>query len=385
MADESEGNSDEHTTSHGELTLYLFVAGILPTAGISTLDKSLERFSGENRKEELSMTAQWKPVAALVLLAAVVITGVAVSVLPSSERTLPREFIRAIETPDHSLTQIRLGPDDESLLAGSASGAVFSVRLESDSVQQLAPATNDPLTCLSESPDGLVMAAAASGRLRAWTRGDWKVSPVASPQVAVTAIAFGIEGTKRRILLGLNDGRIVVRSSDGDRIRETSQRSIHSLVVLPDGSTLIAAGSDGTIAWLDTDSVRVIGTFRGHRTAVSSLALSPDATQVASGDWDGSIRVLDVGSRKEQAIGKQPEGVSSLAWRDSGLISAGWDGHIRSWSVQKDSLQLTRDIDTGRPIHQLTVSRDGERAASVSGSSLIELWDLRETSPQQPL
>lgn len=310
--------------------------------------------------------------------AMLVVAGVYVAAT-SASRQLPPEFARSIETPTESLTLVRFGPEGKSLLAGGATGAVVAVTLDTDRVQTLAQANDDPLTCLVEFPDGLILAGAASGHLRAWTRPELKKTPASSPKLAVTCAAFGIEQTGRRLVLGLSDGRVVITTPEGEQILATRHRGVKSLLITPDGKTLISSGSEGLVLWLDADSGSLLGEFKGHRTEVSSLVLSPDATRIASGDWNGELRILDVKTRREMVTTQQPEAVSGLAWRGERLVSASWDGRIRVWNVAAKSLDLAFEIDTGRPIHGLSVSPDGTLAATVCGESTIELWQLPDS------
>jgi WD40 repeat protein len=317
----------------------------------------------------------------ILLIGVVLLTGllgagfVFLKSQPAS-RTLPSEFVRPIETSAGTLTMVRFGPEGKSLLAGGATGEVVSVTLEPDRVQQLAPPTDDSLTCLAESPDGLILAGAASGRLRAWERPELTPTPVSSPKLAVSAVAFGIERTERRMVLGLSDGRIVITSPEGEKIQQTKHRGVKSLLMTPDGPTLISSGSEGLILWSDAETGSLIGEFEGHRTEVASLVLSPDGTQVASGDWNGEIKVLDVRTREEVASVQQPDAVSGLVWNGERLISASWDGWIRSWRVASGKLAEDHSFDSGAPIHSLAVSPDGSLAATTHGSANIDLWQL---------
>jgi WD40 repeat protein len=291
-------------------------------------------------------------------------------------RTLPAEFVRQIETFAGSLTMVRFAPDGKSLLAGGASGEVIAVSLDPERIQQLAPATDDPLTCLAESPDGLILAGAASGRLRAWKRPQLEVTPVASPKVAVTAAAFGIERTERRLVLGLSDGRIVITSPEGEHVRKTKHRGVKSLLITPDGTTLVSSGSEGLILWSDSESGSLSGEFQGHRAETASLVLSPDGTMIASGDWDGRLKILEVRTHTEVAGLQLADAVSGLAWPGERLISASWDGMIRSWRYESGKLIDEYSFDTGAPIHSLTASPDGSLLATAHGGTDVVLWQF---------
>ncbi len=310
------------------------------------------------------------------LLAVLIAIAIAFLARRQPARVLPAEFVRSLETSAESLTMVRFAPDGKSLLAGGATGAVVSVELEPDRIQQLAPPTDDPLTCLAESPDGLILAGAASGRLRAWERPGLETTPVASPKLAVTAAAFGIERTERRLVFGLSDGRIVISSPDGQHVRLTKHRGIKSLLMTPDGATLISSGSEGLILWSDSESGSLIGEFKAHRAEVAALELSPDGTRIAAGDWNGHLKIIDVRTRQEVASAQQLDAVCGLAWTGERLLSASWDGWIRSWRFEAGKLVDAHGFDTGAPIYGLAVSPDGARIATVHGAGSIDLWQF---------
>ena len=74
--------------------------------------------------------------------------------------------------------------------------------------------------------------------------------------------------------------------------------------------------------------------FRGHEKGVSSVTFSPDGQRIASGGWDGTVRLwrLDgdpVGLPFQGHIGV----ISSVAFSPDGqcLVSGGVDGALRLW------------------------------------------------------
>jgi WD40 repeat protein len=66
---------------------------------------------------------------------------------------------------------------------------------------------------------------------------------------------------------------------------------VWSMALSPNGKT-IANGSDDYSVWLwDVEMRKVISKWTGHTHVVSALCWSADGERVASGSWDGTVRV----------------------------------------------------------------------------------------------
>jgi WD40 repeat protein len=86
-------------------------------------------------------------------------------------------------------------------------------------------------------------------------------------------------------------------------------------------------------------------TLRGHSDAVGALAFAPDCKTLASGSNDGAVKLWDVATGRERATllnpffaGRPEKGrfrVESLAFTPDGrtLASGSYDGRIRLWDV----------------------------------------------------
>src|SRR5207253_1476346 len=62
----------------------------------------------------------------------------------------------------------------------------------------------------------------------------------------------------------------------------------------PDGKRIVTGNADGTAQVWDAVTGRELFTLKGHKYAVSSVALSPDGTRVVTGSWDETAKVWDV-------------------------------------------------------------------------------------------
>jgi WD40 repeat protein len=104
----------------------------------------------------------------------------------------------------------------------------------------------------------------------------------------------------------------------------------------PDGRTLASGSFDGRLRLWDTRTRKQLGRpLRGHTDAVYSVAFSPDGRTLVSGGGDGTVRLWDTRTRKQ--LGRPLRGhtgpVGSVAFSPNGrtLASGSLDGTARLW------------------------------------------------------
>jgi WD40 repeat protein len=130
--------------------------------------------------------------------------------------------------------------------------------------------------------------------------------------------------------------------------------------------------------------------FGGHAGRVLTVAFRPGGFLAATGGYDGTIRIWDVGTREQRA---QLEGhigpVKSVAYSpDAAVIaSAGDDWTVRIWDAGTGEQRAQLTGHTG-PVQSVVYSRDGEAIATAGDDRTVRIWDavtgelLRHLAPR---
>ncbi len=106
------------------------------------------------------------------------------------------------------------------------------------------------------------------------------------------------------------------------------QGAIEAITAIPNAGWA-SAGEDARIAiWPATGATTPDLVFEGHQGPVA--ALSSDGTTIASGGFDGTVRIWD-GSGPPIIHTGHRGAVSALLHRAQGVLSAGQDGTLRAW------------------------------------------------------
>lgn len=141
------------------------------------------------------------------------------------------------------------------------------------------------------------------------------------------------------------DGRVATASFDNSvglwQGRDPSWLEGHAaavttLIFTPEGE-VISAGDDFTIRRWGTGEV--IGEHQGK---VQALALSPDGQWLASGSWDGTLRLWPMDQGNPRELAKPGAGVNALAYAPDGTLYAG--------TTAGDLLRYDPDDETPIPL-----------------------------------
>jgi WD40 repeat protein len=150
-----------------------------------------------------------------------------------------------------------------------------------------------------------------------------------------------------------------------------------------DGKTLVVAGGDGKIRFLDMASGEVHRTLTAHTNAMYHAIFSPDEKLLASSSRDLTARIWDVATGRElQKLDGFRCSVKAVAFSPDGrtIAAAGNDGMLKLWDVktgvEQKSLVHINSADVDMSVYSVAFSREGKKIYAGNGDGTISEWDV---------
>ena len=123
--------------------------------------------------------------------------------------------------------------------------------------------------------------------------------------------------------------------------------------------------------------LKQVGSLIGHPSSVYCVAISNDASMIASGTESNTIKIWNLRERKELGtlIGHL-KAVNSVAFSPNNefLISASWDNTSKIWNL-KTYKEITTLKYHVKPVERAVFSPDGQLIATVSHDKNLIIWD----------
>ena len=117
-------------------------------------------------------------------------------------------------------------------------------------------------------------------------------------------------------------------------------------------------------------------TWRAHYSVVTALAFSPDEQRLATGSWDGVIKLWNTVDGALLWTSSAVDIIMGLAFSLDGrtITSGGTDGQIHLWDAASGAWLQTLNDHTG-PVFCVTWSPDGKFLVSAGHDARIRLWE----------
>jgi WD40 repeat protein/transcriptional regulator with XRE-family HTH domain len=193
--------------------------------------------------------------------------------------------------------------------------------------------------------------------------------------------------------MGSRRGGARVWREDGQMLEMAWQAhtaAVQALAFRPDEQALATGSWDGTIKLWNLENRTLSGGqvsllwVGQHTGSIHRLVFTADGHMLASGGDDAAIRLWEVSTGKLlQTLSCQSSAVYALAWSPDGrmLASGSFDGSIHLWQTQGAEavpLGTATHILTGHsgPVWSVAFAPDGRTLASGSFDRTVKLWDV---------
>ncbi len=247
----------------------------------------------------------------------------------------------------------------------------------------------DDATLVSGSTDGTAVVWDVAGSPAA------SVAPPPGPDDAeVFAVATTPDG--HVLATGTADGRVTLADVGTGRFVasvDAELGAVRTLVVTPDGSTLVVGGDAGVSLWDITHlaSPRPRSTVGGSDNPIYAVAVSSDGNTLATGGDDTLVRLWDITDLARPGLRAELTGhtgaVFAVRFAGTRLAAGGYDKTVIIWDVRDPG----RPASVGEPlgghgaaVHTIAFSPDGTTMATGGRDGVVQLWDVDLEAKAQP-
>lgn len=150
----------------------------------------------------------------------------------------------------------------------------------------------------------------------------------------------------------------------------------HTDVVFSPNWQTFAKKNGKTVELWDLRTVKLKITFEGHTANVISIAFSPDGKMIASGDYEGVIRLWDIDTGKHKRILTPHKIVDEVMFSPDGeTIMSRRNSDFRLWNIATGALKAHLEDTAG--IYRIAFNADGTIPYGTAGTNQgkLRLWD----------
>ncbi len=145
------------------------------------------------------------------------------------------------------------------------------------------------------------------------------------------------------------------------------------------GDRVVTVGDDGALIVWDRATAKLLSVIQAHDKKVVSVAVSPDRRLAATGAWDRRVKVwnIETGAEVNRFEGHR-NSVNAALFEPNGqyLISAGYDGAVWRWPVDRKDGEARLIVNTGFPVNDIAVDRAGKILVVGSADGAVRVLRL---------
>ena len=201
--------------------------------------------------------------------------------------------------PDLAL-DVRFSADGTRLAASGTDNAIRVFEIPGGKEMLVIQQHADWVVSLAWSPDGTHLASASrdrTARIFNAKTGELETTFV-DHNAPVLAVSFAADA--KSVFSSGRDKKIYRwNEQDGKKIAEFGVADEETLRVVVSGQQLFSAGASDAVRIYNIDTKKIVQTFTGHHDWVYGLTVNPATKRLASGSFDGDIRVWNMEDGRE--------------------------------------------------------------------------------------
>ncbi len=320
-------------------------------------------------------TAAFSPDAKYVVTGASNSRGLQLWALPEGR------LVWAKETP-YSISTLAYAGDGTVLFVAQSNGRIASWAMPEGRMYATREAHDDDIWAMVTSPDGRLLATGSYDRtVRIWRTINGELVRTLADNYEAHALAFSPDsellaaaGRKRR---GMSPK--LWRVSDGELIQtfEAQSDPAYDIAFSPDGQMLAAARQSGDVTLWRIPDGDLFGTLRGHSGTVHTVAFAPNGRRLISGGSDRTARFWKIPQLKAAGTLTRHTSQAYFAGSPDGrwVATGTYDGSVRLLRAQDGA--MVRVIAEGRgAVRPLVFSPDSQSLAVGSANGTLELFSI---------
>lgn len=233
-----------------------------------------------------------------------------------------------------------------------------------------------PVYTLAPGWDAQTLFSAGSDKIVAqWNLATQEAIALAQTEDAIFSL-LALPGN--RLVAGLQNGGIVFLEKGITKpivARKVHQTAVFDFLILPDQNQLVASDQQGYASLWDLNTLECIAVERIAPKSVRTLILSPEGKTILAGASDGQIRQLTLKLKEVNAWQVSDLSVFRLLQSGTGILATGRDAHIRYWAEEIGKKEI------GVPAHMYAINDlvkhpSGRWLISASMDKAIKIWEM---------
>jgi len=310
---------------------------------------------------------------------------------------LQGNLVRSIEGHTNNVKSVNFSSDGQHIISGGEDKTIRLWNLEGQPI--FPPIENEgTVNSVAFSPDGkYIVSANSDAKVRLWNKQGNLIEDLKGHTKGVNSVAVSPNG--EYIVSGSDDQTIRLWSWEGEPIHilKGHEHTVNSVAFSPDGKYIISGSSDRTVRVWDLKGNAVGQPFKGHESYVTSVAVafSSDRKQkyIVSGsddktlrlwDWQGSSIAVFKGHKSAiRTVAVSPNGEYIVSGSDDKIFSPNGeyigsdDKTLRLWQGSNWDNLLKAACDRLR-YHSILALPASEGGAEFAAKTCLKVWSLEE-------